>query len=70
MMQKIYKFFKEKKEKGQSIIEYGILIAVVVTAVVAVRTSVKLDETMTTIANDIKAQLTAADNQIKPTTGG
>ncbi|MBR1580670.1 MAG: hypothetical protein IJ668_09250 [Selenomonadaceae bacterium] len=35
MMQKIYNFFKEHKEKGQSIIEYGILLAVIATAIIA-----------------------------------
>ena len=37
MMQKIYKFFKEKKEKGQSIIEYAILLAVIGCAVLTLQ---------------------------------
>ncbi len=65
MMQKIYKFFKEKKEKGQSIIEYGILIAIIVTAVLTVRNTTKLDDDLTALANEVHNNMTAATNAAK-----
>ena len=64
MMQKIYNFFKEKKEKGQSIIEYGILLAVVVTAIVTVRGSFKMEDQLEKVTNAISAQMTKAGTNI------
>ena len=57
MMQKICNFFKEKKEKGQSIIEYAILIGIIVTAVITVRSSTKMDEQLAELANGINSNI-------------
>lgn len=60
MMQKIYKFFKEKKENGQSVVEYGILVAAVIAAVLVFKTNMDMSTQLSTIGNNIKAQLTKA----------
>lgn len=38
MMQKIYSWVKDRSQKGQSVIEYGLLIAVIVGAIALVTT--------------------------------
>ncbi|MBQ9479625.1 MAG: hypothetical protein IJU71_08730 [Selenomonadaceae bacterium] len=57
MMQKIYKFFKEKKEKGQSIIEYGILVAVIITAVISFKNSTSLSTQLDTVNSNIASAI-------------
>ena len=59
MMQKIYNFFKEKREKGQSIIEYGILLAVIVTAVMAFRSNTLIDTQLKAVNSNIASAISA-----------
>ena len=59
MMQKIYNFFKEKREKGQSIIEYGILLAVIVTAVLTFRSSNLIDTQLKDVNSKIASAISA-----------
>ena len=61
MMQKIYKFFKEKGQKGQSIIEYGILITAVIAAVVAFKTSFDVSARMSEITAKVNNQFSSAN---------
>ncbi len=53
MMQKIYNFFREKKEHGQSIIEYAILVAVIAAAVISMKNSASIDSKLSDLATQI-----------------
>ena len=59
MMQKIYNFFKEKKEKGQSIIEYGILLAVIVTAALTFRNNSLVESQLRVVNSNIASAISA-----------
>ena len=53
MMQKIYNFFREKKEHGQSIIEYAILVAVIAAAVITLRSNNAIQTNLSDLATQI-----------------
>ena len=61
MMQKIYNFIREKKEQGQSIIEYGILITVIIASIVSVKNSLNVQEQLTAIGSKVNYQFTQAN---------
>lgn len=60
MMQKIYKFFKEQRENGQSIIEYAILAAVIIAAALVFRSNAKIEENLSTIGANMSTQMQEA----------
>ena len=64
MMQKIYNFFKEKKEKGQSIIEYGILLAVIATAIIAFKNNDTMKTQFTNLNNSIASAISAGGTYV------
>ena len=72
MMQKIYNFIREKKEQGQSIIEYAILAAVIIAAVITFRSNAKIEENLSTIGVNMNTQLSkaVADSNAGNTGGG
>ena len=57
MMQKIYNFIREKKEQGQSIIEYAILAAVIIAAALTFRSNAKIEANLSTIGENMNAQM-------------
>ena len=57
MMQKIYNFIREKKEQGQSIIEYAILAAVIIAAALTFRSNAKIEANLSTIGFNMSTQM-------------
>ena len=60
MMQKIYNFIREKKEQGQSIIEYAILAAVIIAAALVFKTNADMEKNLSTIGANLSTQMQKA----------
>ena len=71
MMQKIYNFIREKKEQGQSIIEYAILAAVIIAAALVFKTNADMEKNLSTIGANLSTQMQNAveDSKKDGTTG-